>query len=721
MKNEDTCRSHGFVPVSTRRDFLALAAMGAFLNERAVAQTADPKSIYRDYARCLPDFLSDLADAAYKRRNAEIARLSTPAAIRVRQQWVRETFWKLVGGMPERTPLNARTVGAFDRAGYRLEKVVYESQPGFHIAANLYIPSVSKPPFPGVLFQMGHSTNGKAARPYQQCCQGLARLGYLVLAFDPMGQGERTYYPGSSPSRSRLGADEEHTYPGRQMILKGLTSTRLQTWDSVRSLDYLESHPLVDRHRLASTGQSGGGTTTMLLAAVDDRLAAAAPCCGNTENVACANFIPPGSTDDAEQDFIASGPVGFDRWDLLYPLAPKPLLVLVSDRDFFGTYSPNYINSGTEEFRKLLAVYKVLGHAERLAWYGSPLPHALSYAMRLQIYSWFGRWLKGDSQPVTVEPETAPEPDSALYVSESGSVVRAFQGETPFTLLQKHAVTRRSIDLATLLGVEKPAFEGRATTLATTPFRHMRVEALEFPSAPKVWVPAWLFLPEKADPKQPLVIVLEPAGRGVPLEDALPGRLAAQGCVACAPDLRGLGDATPEFGRGAARHGREHHDEEHYSWSALILGKPLLGQRVTDLLAVIHSLRARLDLTGRRLVIAARGTATVPAQCAAALDQSVDLLYLAGSLSSFQSVAETENYAYPFGNFVPHWLEHIDLPELARSMGRTRLVLAGAVDAAGRKRASEAVRQEYGNAPNARVLPDPQWSPESILANLAEG
>ena len=463
-----------------------------------------------------------------------------------------ETFWKLVGGMPERTPLNPRTVGSFDRAGYRLEKVVYESQPGFHVAANLYIPTTGKPPYPGVLFQMGHSTNGKASGVYQQCCQGLARLGYVVLAFDPMGQGERTYYPGSSPSRSRLGADEEHTYPGRQMILKGITSTRLQTWDSMRSLDYLASHPLVDPQRLASTGQSGGGTTTMLLAAVDDRLAAAAPCCGNTENVACANFIPPGSTDDAEQDLIASGPVGFDRWDLLYPLAPKPLLVLVSDRDFFGTYSPNYITSGTEEFRKLRAVYQTLGHAERLAWYGSPLPHGLSYAMRLQIYSWFGRWLKGDSRPVTVEPETTPEPDSTLYVSESGSVVRSFQGETPFTLIQKHAVSKRPVDLATLLGVEKPGPEGRATTLATSPFRHTRVEALEFPSAPKVWVPAWLFLSEKSDPERPLVIVLEPSGRGAPSEGALSGRLAEQGCAACTPDLRGLGDATPEFGRGAA-------------------------------------------------------------------------------------------------------------------------------------------------------------------------
>jgi cephalosporin-C deacetylase-like acetyl esterase len=338
--------------------------------------------------------------------------------------------------------------------------------------------------------------------------------------------------------------------------------------------------------------------------------------------------------------------------------------------------------------------------------------------MRLQIYSWFGRWLKGDSEPVTVEPQAAVEPESALFVSDSGSVVRSFHGETPYSLLQKLTISKRPVDLATLLGVEKPGPDCRSVTLAMSRFRRMRVEALEFPSAPNVWVPAWLFLPEKDDAKQPLVVVVEPSGRGAASEGVLSGRLAEHGCVACAPDLRGLGDAAPAFGGGAARHSREHNSEEHYSWSALILGKPMLGQRVTDLLAVIQGLRARPELKGRRLVIAARGTATVVAQCAAALDRSVDVVYLAAGLSSFRSIAETENYTYPFGNFIPHWLEHTDLPELAASMAPTRLVLAGVVDAAGRTQTPEAVHQEYGNAPNVRALAGAQWNPESILASL---
>src|SRR5437899_4254392 len=120
---------------TTRRELFAMAACGALLR----AQTQSPARIYRDYSRCLPDFLRDLAERAYRARNAELAKLTTPGAVRARQQWVGETFWKLVGGIPERTPLNARTVGSFERSGYRVEKVVYESQPDFHVAAKRYI------------------------------------------------------------------------------------------------------------------------------------------------------------------------------------------------------------------------------------------------------------------------------------------------------------------------------------------------------------------------------------------------------------------------------------------------------------------------------------------------------------------------------------------------------------------------------------------------------
>src|SRR5690242_5976120 len=170
----------------TRRQFFALPAAAGVLRLPVLSQKSFPGVAYRDYPHCLPDFLRDLAQQAYERRNREIARLTTPQAIHARQRWARETFWKLSGGEPERTPLDAQKAGSFQRSGYRVEKIVYQSRPRFHIPANLYIPVTGVPPYPAVLFQMGHSRNGKAYDPYQRCCQGLARLVYVVLAFDPM-------------------------------------------------------------------------------------------------------------------------------------------------------------------------------------------------------------------------------------------------------------------------------------------------------------------------------------------------------------------------------------------------------------------------------------------------------------------------------------------------------------------------------------------------------
>lgn len=695
----------------TRRDFLALS--GAAIVPASAVDRKIPSTAYRDYSRCLPDFLRGLAAEAYARRNGEIAKLTSADRIHARQAWARETLWKLAGGMPERAPLNTRITGSFERDGYRVEKLVYESRPNFHIPANLYIPAAGKPPYPGILFQLGHSTNGKAYDSYQRCCQGLVKLGFLVLAFDPMGQGERIYYPGADAGRSRLGsADDEHTVPGRQMLLYGDTSTRLQLWDAIRSLDYLASHPLVDPARLGSTGQSGGATLTMLLGCVDDRLAAAAVMSGNTENIACAGFNPPGSTDDAEQDFVGSGPLGFDRWDLLYPLAPKPLLISVSDKDFFGTYSPSYLSSGVEEFGKLKRVYERLGRADRLAWTSTPLPHGLSYDSRLSVYNWFSRWLQGNAKRIEQEPPTALEPETALRVSESGSVVRSFGSLTPFAMNRKRLVERKPADLARMLGVEKPPAGIHFSVLGRVPSLEMDIEAVEVASAPNVWVPAWLFLPRKQAARGAVYILLEPDGRARWHEGELYQSLAAEGHAVCVPDLRGIGDLTPESGRGAASYTRDHNNEENYDWASLILGRPMLGQWVTDVLAVAAALRARPECKGRPLVVAARHKLTVPAQFAAALDPAIAGLYLAGGLISFQSVVETENYRTSFANFVPNLLRHTDLPEITASLGAPNVVLAGVVDGAGATCGLPEVQRLY---PMARALPESKWDKETLL------
>ena len=100
---------------------------------------------YRDYARCLPDYLTALAEDAYARRNARLAALRTAEGIHQYQAWARTTFAQLAGGLPERTPLHLRTVGALDRRAYRVEKLVYETRPGLVVPANLYVPKQGGP------------------------------------------------------------------------------------------------------------------------------------------------------------------------------------------------------------------------------------------------------------------------------------------------------------------------------------------------------------------------------------------------------------------------------------------------------------------------------------------------------------------------------------------------------------------------------------------------
>jgi len=706
----------------TRRDlfsslFLAGAARTLTHSARAAGVAPFPGTPFHPYSRCLPDYLRGLARQAVERRDAELAKLTTAAAVEARQKWVRETLWKLIGGMPERTPLNERTTGAFEREKYKIAKVVYESRPGLFISANLYLPKSGSGPFPAVLFQSGHYNEGKANANYQRCCQGLAQLGFVVLAFDPMGQGERIQYPDSTGTHTRLSdVDSEHTVPGMQMLLYGDTATRFQLWDSIRSLDYLASLPMVDAKRLGSTGHSGGGTLTMLLAAADERLAAAAPCMGNIENVAALPFISPGSTDDAEQDFIDSGPIGFDRCDLFYPFAPKPVLIWPSDRDFYSTYSSEYITNGWQEFQKLQKAYAVLGHTDRLKWADTPLPHSLAYDSRMLVYNWFSRWLKGSTEPVRQEPPVNPEPAAALYATDSGSVVTSLHSETAFTLNKARRMERTPAKIESLVRISRSA--SSAKVIARTKSPGATVEVLEVAPEPAIWLPAWVLTAKEAPRDKPVLLVLDPFEAERlwfdPDADLAPGSP-----VICAADIRGVGALLPEFSPGHPGYAASHRLEENYALSSLILGKPLVGQRVTDILALTGALRKHPATAGRRIRVAAAGKLAVPALFAAVLDKGIDALNLSGLLTSFGDVVKAETYNQPFANFIPGLLNHTDLPELAAALAPRRVVLAGAVNAKGDTADVSAVRQQYSGG-HIAVEPDAKWTAERLIAFAGE-
>ena len=169
-----------------------------------------------------------------------ISAISTRQQIADRQKAVVDTVWKMLGGPFERTPLNPRVTGVVERPGYRIEKVAFESRPRLYVTANLYVPAAAGR-HPAILGPLGHSVNGKAWPSYQKLFSNLARKGYVVLAYDPFGQGERIEYPGTRPGESAIGpgGTSEHEYAGRRLILLGANFGLFRAWDGIRGIDYL--------------------------------------------------------------------------------------------------------------------------------------------------------------------------------------------------------------------------------------------------------------------------------------------------------------------------------------------------------------------------------------------------------------------------------------------------------------------------------------------------
>ncbi|HEX6545437.1 MAG TPA: hypothetical protein VF023_03945, partial [Bryobacteraceae bacterium] len=565
----------------------------------------------------------------------------------------------------------------FDYGEYRVERLRYESRPEFFVTADFYMPK-GDGPFPGVLFQMGHAPDGKAYGSYQRACQSLAHLGFAVLAFDPIGQGERVYYPRQGTNRTRLpSVDDEHTVPGKQLLLVGKTCSELQLWDAICSLYVLAGDRRVQQDRLASVGQSGGATLSMMLAAVDSRLTTVAVMSGNTENFACPGFLSPGSVDDAEQDFVGSGPLGFDRFDMLYPFAPKPLLISVSEKDFYGTYSPNYIANSRLEFDRLKTVYSTLGSPENLQWSSTPLPHGLSYDSRLELYNWLEKHLRGTANKITIEPVGQPSPERKLWATPSGSTVRDWHSKTPLQLVQEVAKAKagEKADLLELVKVDRWASPSLRVLDKAETTGGISISAAEVQSALEVFSPGWLFEGKRERIRGPVILLLDGHGRNSTWhESGICHSLALDGYTVLSADVRGSGDLRPAFSAGNPAYVGDHENEDAYAWASLILGRPMLGQRVADILAWHDALSARYQ---RPVAIAAAGKMTTPAIVAAAMEKKCLGLYLTGGLSSFASLIEQEEPQEPFANWIPYSVPSNDLPGLVNGIS-PRLVKRGA-------------------------------------------
>src|SRR5690348_8363609 len=170
----------------------------------------------------LPSYLRQHAMEFLDKRDRQVAQLSTLSDLGRRKAYLREVMTRDVGGFPERTPLNARVMGVLDRGDYKIEKIIFESQPHFYVTANLYLPKTGQPPYPAILYPLGHERGGKTNPTWQQMLGSLATKGYVALTWDPIGQGERLQIYDEDLRESKVGdSTTEHTIAGTQCMLAG--------------------------------------------------------------------------------------------------------------------------------------------------------------------------------------------------------------------------------------------------------------------------------------------------------------------------------------------------------------------------------------------------------------------------------------------------------------------------------------------------------------------
>ena len=673
-----------------RREMLKMAALAgcgltishpllAATNQTSATSAPKPLEPLNRFPRMVQEyFVERLHEFEIANRQAKAA-LKTKADAEAYLASVREKIRACFGPLPEKTPLNARITGVAEREVYRIEKIIFESRPGLLVTGNLYVPKDRTVPLPGVIGLCGHSDNGKAQDVYQSFSQGLARLGYVVFIIDPIGQGERLQYPGAQ-LKSRIGVGvREHLLAGNQQFLVGEFFGAWRAWDGIRALDYLLTRPEVDPRRVGVTGNSGGGTMTTWLCGLDPRWTMAAPSCfvttfrRNLENEEAA---------DTEQCPPRALALGLDHEDFIAVLAPKPVILLAKERDFFDI-------RGTEEaFTRLKQLYRLLGAEENIAMFAGPTAHGYSKENREAMYRWFNR-VTGVSNAQT-EPELAIEKDETLRCAPNGQVCELNSRPVPaFTADRSRVLAkqRRQLDRAGLLravseALKLPPRSGtpdyrilRPASARRYPLPHATTYAVNTEPGIHALVYRLGQEPHYARPParqgRAVLYVAHHSSDAELRDEPLIRQLLAEdpAAVFYACDVRGIGESRPDTCQPNSfldPYGSDYF----YAIHSLMLGRPYAGQKTHDVLRVLDWLK---NCGHTEVHLAALGWGAVPATFAGLMSELVTRVTLKHALTSYAHVAESETYDWPLSTFVPDVLRQFDLPDCYRELQAKQL------------------------------------------------
>ena len=343
---------------------------------------APPPQAFRVREQPLPPgpritpFLQYQAEQAWTEDNDRVkewAAIHTERELLKLQDELREKLLQMIGGLPEvKTDLRPQVTGRIQMDGFSIEKLVFQSLPGVYVTALVYVPDDRSKKHPAVLVPAGHASDGKFH--YQALSQRLAGRGYVVISWDPVGQGERSQFWNSAAGKSRYNlVCGEHAVMGNLAYLAGANLARWEIWDGIRAVDYLLTRPEVDGERISITGTSGGGFQATLIAALDERIKVAVPSCYiSALPMRIYNRIFADPDSDPEQDLFGMISNGVDHAGLLLLMYPRPVMVAAAVLDFFP------IEGTRKTVREVRGLYERFDRGDRIALVEGYHPHQFS-------------------------------------------------------------------------------------------------------------------------------------------------------------------------------------------------------------------------------------------------------------------------------------------------------------------------------------------------------
>jgi cephalosporin-C deacetylase-like acetyl esterase len=646
----------------------------------------------------LINYLTKQADDYYDIRDGEIAKLKTRNDWLARQKSVKDKLIEMVGPFPEKTPLNPRITGIIKKNGYKVEKIVYESMPGFYVTGCLYIPDKIKGKAPAILNVIGHNQDAFRMALYQVINYNLVRKGIIVLAIDPPGQGEHVQYFDPKINFSSIGYSViEHCYFGYQLFLSGSSAARYFIWDGIRGIDYLVTRKDVDSERIGVTGWSGGGTVTSYISAFDERVKVSVPCSWATAN---RRQLETKGAQDGEASFIHAVAKGITFEDLLEVRAPKPTLMTFTSRDEYLT-----IQGAHEAFSEAKRVYKAFGLENNLEMVEDDSKHWMTPKIRLAMYSFFMKHFNISGDPSEEEAEIlSPE---ELKVTPTGQISTSFGGDMIFDVNKKETEklmdnlekSRKDIEKH-LSDVKLKAKEISGfiapVNAEKNPFLNGRYQREGYSVAKYAImgegyyaIPILLFVPNDNTVKHPALVYLHPGGK---VTEAKPGgeieKLVKKGYVVAAADVLGVGETknTVTNREGGADAGS----------TAVLIGRSVVGIQAGDIIRVVNYLMGRDDVDTTKVGAIGINEMCIPLIHAAAFDSSINNITLIGSPISYRSIVmnriykigliTTGNkgvglpYELDFSSTIAGILTAYDLPDLIGCIAPRKVVLAGLKD-----------------------------------------